>query len=195
MNRLRSERDDLRRQLEFLQVESKFTIEALESKINSGATLTKAAATVDDPRVSQLQGEVQELLERLAQVNSRSRMLLPSSAVDSSRLNHIASASLVMVGHLQSQIDHDVQLNDQARGDMHDVGHHLDDMRQQRDDLLLRVEHLQSQVAANTRSREQWQELQSDLADKAARLSDIARSLEVAETERNSQGRGCQSPE
>jgi chromosome segregation ATPase len=186
VDRLRSERDELRRQLEFVQVESKFTIEALESKINSGATLTKAAATVEDPRVSQLQGEVQELLEQLARVNSRSRTLLPSSGTDSSRPNLIASASLVMVGHLQSQIDHDVQLNDQAHGEMLDVGRHLDNTRQQRDDLLLRVEHLQSQVAANTRSREQWQELQSDLADKTARLSDIARSLEDAETERNS---------
>lgn len=186
VDRLRSERDELRRQLEFLQVESKFTIEALESQINSGATLTKAAATVEDPRVSQLQGEVQELLERLARANSRSRTLLPSSGTDSSRPNPIASASLVMVGHLQSQIDHDVQLNDQAHGEMLDVGYHLDNTRQQRDDLLIRVEHLQSQVAANTRSREQWQELQSDLADKTAGLSDITRSLEDAETERNS---------
>jgi chromosome segregation ATPase len=186
VDRLRGERDDLRRQLEFLQMESKFTIEALESRINSGATSTEAPATAEDPRVSQLQGEVQELLSRLAQVNSRSQMHLPSSAMDSSRLDLIASASLVMVGHLQSQIDHDVQFNDQALGEMLDVGRHLDNTRQQRDDLLLRVEHLQSQVAANTRSREQWQELESDLAGKTARLSDITRSLEDAETERNS---------
>ena len=184
VNRLRGERDDLRRQLEFLHMESKFTIDALKSKINSGATSTKAAATAEDPRVSQLQGEVQELLERLAQANSR--MHLPSSAMDSSRLNLVASASLVMVKHLQNQIDHDVQSNDQAHGEMLDVGRHLDNIRQQRDDLLLQVEHLQSQVAANTRSREQWQELQSDLAGKTARVSDITRSLEDAETERNS---------
>ncbi|KAF8506642.1 hypothetical protein F5888DRAFT_17858 [Russula emetica] len=186
VDRLRGERDKLRRQLEFLQMESKFTIEALESKINSGATLTNAAATAEDPRVSQLQGEVQELLERLARANPRSGMLLPSSAMDSSRLDLIASASLVMVGHLQSQIDHDVQLNDQARGEMFDMGRHLNNTRHQRDDLLLQVEHLQSQVAANTRNREQWQELQSDLAGKTARLSNITRSLEDAETERNS---------
>jgi len=186
VDRLRGERDELRRQLEFLRMESKFTIEALESKINSGSTLTEAAATAEDPRVSQLQGEVQELLERLSRANSRSRMPLPSPAIDSSRLNLITSASLVMVGHLQSQIDHGVQLNGQARGEMLDVGRHLDNTRQQRDDLLIRVEHLQSQVAANTRSREQWQELQSDIADRTARLSDITRSLEDAETERNS---------
>jgi hypothetical protein len=83
---------------------------------NSGATLTKAAATAEDPWVSQLQGEIQELLERLARADSRSRIPLPS-AMDSSRINLIASASPVMLGHLQSQIDHDVQLNDQARGD------------------------------------------------------------------------------
>jgi chromosome segregation ATPase len=186
VSRLRSERDELRRQLEFLQVESKFTIEALESKINSGTAITTAATTNEDPRVSQLQGEVQELLGRLARVNSRSRMTLPSSTTDSSRLGLIASASLVMVGHLQTQIDHNVELDDQARVEMLDANHHLDDIRQQRDDLLLRVEHLQSQVATNTRIREQWQELQSDVAGKDARLSNITRALEDAESERNS---------
>lgn len=186
VDRLRGERDELRRQLEFLQMESKFTIEVLESKINSGSTLTNVVATAEDPRVFQLQGEVQELLERLAQANARSRMLLSSSAMDSSHVNRIASASLVMVGHLQSQIDQDLKLNDQASGEMLDVRRHLDDTRQQRDDLLLRVEHLQSQVAANTHIREQWQESQSELAGNTARLSDITRSLEVVETERNS---------
>jgi chromosome segregation ATPase len=181
VDRLRSERDELRRQLEFLQVESKFTIEALESKINSGATLTTVATTDEDPRVSQLEGEVQELLERLAR-----RETLPSSAIDSSRLGLITSASLVMVGHLQTQIDHDAELNDQARVEILDVKHHRDDILQQRDVLHLQVEHLQSQVVANTRIREQWQELQSDLAGKAARLSDITRALEDAESERNS---------
>ena len=162
MGRLRGERDDLRRQLEFLEVESKFTIEALESKINSAVTLTKAAPTAEDPRVSQLQGEVQELLERQTQANSHSRIHSLSSAMDSSRLN------------------------DQAHEEMLDVERQLDNIRQQRDDLLLQVEHLQSQAVANNRSREQLQELQSDLAGKTARLSDITRSLEDAETERNS---------
>jgi len=186
VDRLRGDRDELRRQLEFLQVESKFTIEALESKINSGATLTKAATTDEDPRVPQLQGEVQELLERLARANSRSRMSLPSSALNSPHLGLIASASLVMVEHLQSQIDHDAQLNDQACAQMLDVNGHLDNIRQQRDDLLLRVENLQSQVSANTRISEQWQELQSDLAGKTVRLADITRALENADSERNS---------
>ena len=186
VDRLRSERDELRRQLEFLQVESKFTIEALECKINSGVTPTKAATTDEDPRVSQLQGEVQELLERLARVNSRPQMVSPSPTMDSPRLGLIASASLVMVGHLQTTIEHDIGLNDQARVAMLDVNHHLDETRQHRDDLLLQVDHLQSQATANARIREQWQELQSDLASKAASLSDISRALEDVESERNS---------
>src|SRR5258707_9635036 len=113
VDRLRGERDELRRQVEFLKVESKFTIEALESKINSRATSANAATTGEDPRVSQLQGEVQELLERLARANTRSRMPLPSSVTGSPRLGLVASASLVMVGHLQSQIDRDVEFNGQ----------------------------------------------------------------------------------
>jgi chromosome segregation ATPase len=88
--------------------------------------------------------------------------------------------------HLPSSAMDSPRLDDQAHREMLDVGRHLDNIRQQRDDLLLQVEHLQSQVAANARSREQWQELQSDLAGKTARLSDTTRSLEDAETERNS---------
>jgi hypothetical protein len=79
VNRLRGERDELRRQL---QVEPEFTIEALKCKINSGAALTKAAATAtaEDPRVFQLQSEVQGLLERGAS-GSGELVLTNASAV------------------------------------------------------------------------------------------------------------------
>lgn len=188
VERLRCERDELRRQHEFLKVETKFTIEALVSKINSEAVSTNVAAA-GDPRVSQLQ-------------------------MDSSRLGLISSASLVMVGHLQTQVDHDIELEEktcaeisQLRSQLQDAvvshdeslrtthgiqqsvldtQHQLHDTRQQRDDLLLRVEHLQSQVAANAHTREQCRELRSNLEDTAARLSDITKALEDAESERNS---------
>jgi chromosome segregation ATPase len=214
VDRLRCERDELRRQLEFLQVESKFTIETLQNRINSEATLIQTTATIEDPRISQLQGEVQELLERLARTSSISRVVVPSSSVDSSRLGLIASASLVMVGHLQTRVDHDIELKDQARTEIAyldsqlqdaaashdeslrtthgiqqsvlDMQHQLHDTQQQRDDLLLRVEHLQSQVGANARIREQCRELQSDLEGTTARLSDVTRALGDAESERNS---------
>jgi chromosome segregation ATPase len=211
VDRLRGERDELRRQLEFLQVESKFTIEALKSKINPEAAIRKVDAATEDPRISQLQAEVRELLERLAQTSSRSRVNLPSPAVDPSRLGLIASASLVMVGHLQTRVDHDVELKERAcveishlrsqlqgaavshdeslrtthgiQQSMLDMQHQLHDTRQQRDDLLLRVEHLQPQIAAN---REQFRELQSSLEGTTARLSETTKALEDAESERNS---------
>jgi chromosome segregation ATPase len=201
VDRLRGERDELRRQLEFLQVESKFTIEALQSK---EAALRKVDAAAEDPRVFQLQAEVQELLERLARTSSSSRVNLPSPAVDPSRLGLIASASLVMVEHLQTQVDHDVALKEKAGVEIShlrsqlqdsvvshdesvlDMQHHLHDTRQQRDDLLLKVEHLQSQIAANARIREQFRELQSSLEGTAGRLSDTTKALEDAESERNS---------
>ena len=214
VGRLRCERDELRRQLEFLQVESKFTIEALENRINSEARLIKTTATTEDPRVSQLQGEVQELLERLARTSSISSLDVPSSSVDSSRLGLIASASLVMVGHLQTRVDHDIEVKDKARTEiahLHsqlqdaatsydeslrtshgiqqsvlDMQHQLHDTQQQRDDLLLKVEHLQSQAATNGRTREQCRELQSNLEGTTARLSDVTKALEDVESERNS---------
>ena len=221
VDRLRSERDDLRRQLEFLQVESKFTIEALENKINSGASNVQAAATTEDPRVHQLQDEVQELLERLAKASSRSHKDLSSSAVESSRLSLIASASLVMVEHLQTRIDHDSKAMDQTlieishiRSQLQDTmtssdeSHHTNHTLQQslldlqhrlesstsslhvtqrqRDDLLLQVDHLQSQILASDRIREQYQELQSNHERTSTSLADVTNALEDAESERNS---------
>jgi chromosome segregation ATPase len=214
VDRLRGERDELRRQLEFLQVESKFTIEALQSKMNPEAALRKVDAATENPRISQLQAEVRELLERLARTSSRSQANLPSPAVDSSRLGLIASASLVMVEHLQTRVDHDVELKEKAcveishlrsqlqdavvshdeslrtthdiQQSVLDMQHQLHETRQQRDDLLLEVEHLQPQIAANARIREQLRELQSSLEGTAARLSDTTKALEDAESERNS---------
>ena len=221
VDRLRSERDDLRRQLEFLQVESKFTIEALENKINFGDSSAQAATTTEGPRVLRLQGEVQELLERLAKASSRSHKDLSSSAIESSRLSLIASASLVMVEHLQTRVDHDSSAMDEtlteishlrsqlqdtlasSEGSHHtnhslqqsllDLQHRLEsitsslhDTQRQRDDLLLQVDHLQSQIVASDRISEQYQELQSNHERTTARLAEVTNALEDAESERNS---------
>ncbi|KAH9065689.1 hypothetical protein EDB87DRAFT_1592501 [Lactarius vividus] len=221
VDRLRGERDDLRRQLEFLQVESKFTIEALESKLNSGAPSVKAVATVEDSRVLQLQSEVQELLGRLAKASSRSHVDLSSSTVESSRLGLIASASLVMVEHLQTRVDLDGKATEQAlleishlRSQLQDTmasseeSYHtshalqqslldlqlqlesttggLCDTQRQRDDLLLQVERLQSQIMASDHVREQYQELQCSHDRTTVRLADVTNALEDAESERNS---------
>jgi chromosome segregation ATPase len=167
VDRLRGERDDLRRQLEFLQVESKFTIEALENQINSGASSVKAAAT-EDLRVLQLQNEVQELLERLAKANSRSHMGLSSSAMESSRLGLIASASLVMVEHLQTRADHDSEAMDQA---------------------LIEISHLRSELqdtmASSGESHRASHTLQQSLLDLQHRLESSTSSLHDTQRQRD----------
>ncbi|KAH8997241.1 hypothetical protein EDB92DRAFT_1838622 [Lactarius akahatsu] len=168
VDRLRGERDDLRRQLEFLQIESKFTIEALESKINSGASSIKSAATTEDSRVLQLQSEVQELLERLAKTSSRSHVDLSSSATESSRLGLIASASLVMVEHLQTRVDHDDEAMDQA---------------------LIEISHLRSRLqdtmASSEESHHTSHTLQQSLLDLQLRLESITGGLHDTQRQRD----------
>ena len=168
VDRLRGERDDLRRQLEFLQVESKFTVEALENKINSGASSVKAATTTEDPRVLQLQSEVQELLERLAKASSRSHMGLSSSAMEASRLGLMASASLVMVEHLQTRVDHDSEAKDQA---------------------LIEISHLRSQLqdtmASSEESHHTSHTLQQSLLDLQLQLESSTDSLHDTQRQRD----------
>ncbi|KAI0275128.1 hypothetical protein BC834DRAFT_851261 [Gloeopeniophorella convolvens] len=233
IERLRRERDELRRQLEFLKLEHKFKVEALErrlSSLSSGSTSPvftshPSAHPSDDPRVSQLQSEVQALLERLATASSRQHQNLSSSAVESTRLGLIASASLVMVGHLQTRVDRDNETKGQVFAEIsrlqsslqdstassedqlrisHSLEQLLSDAQQQleahtsslhdlqghRDELLLQIESLQSQLTeaseAGGRSRDQTRELQADLEDSVAKLSSVTKALENVESERNS---------
>ncbi|KAF8274033.1 hypothetical protein EI94DRAFT_1794680 [Lactarius quietus] len=186
VDRLRNERDDLRRQLDFLQVESKFTIEALENKINSGA--------------SSLQGEVQELLERLAKASSRSHKDLSSSAMESSRLSLITSASLVMVEHLQTRVDHDSAAMDQTlaeisrlRSQLQDTtalseeSHHTNHTLQQSLlDLQLRLESGTSNLHTPSGSATICSSGRSFAVSDHGKLTDVTKVLEDAESERNS---------
>lgn len=107
--RLRSERDGLRRDLEYLELESRFTTEGLQSKLDAiTATLnasTSGSGTTDQQDlVQQLTNDVQRLQEQLGQVQSRDGTTRETA---DGRVALAAISSLVMVGHLQSRAEQD----------------------------------------------------------------------------------------
>ncbi|KAH9044425.1 hypothetical protein EDB85DRAFT_2191058 [Lactarius pseudohatsudake] len=159
VDRLRGERDDLRRQLEFLRIESKFTIEALENKINSGASSVKAAATTEDSRVLQLQ--------------------------KSSRLGLIASASLVMVEHLQTRVDHDGEAMDQALIEISHLRSRLQDTMASSEESH-HTSHTLQQSLLDLQLQTGVERLQSQDHGKRPAFADVTNALEDAESERNS---------
>jgi chromosome segregation ATPase len=126
IERLRSERDNLRRDLNFLESENKFAVQALEAKIAS------VAPTVHE------NGQEQRIKS----------------------LTLAATASTIMVGHLQTQLE-DVSA---------DFASQLAD--------TIRVSHADIKAA--------HRETKQALDQAKAQLSDLAKSLEEAESERDS---------
>ncbi|KAH9982962.1 hypothetical protein BGW80DRAFT_1247656 [Lactifluus volemus] len=157
VDRLRSERDDLRRQLEFLQVESKFTIQALENKINSGVTRVDHDAVQKD--------------ESRAEISALYSQLQDATA--------LREESLRTIDGLEQSL---AETQRQLKSSLVTVL----DAQQQQTDVLLKFDYMESQVIANDHIREQYRELQSNLDDTTARLSDVTKALENVESERNS---------
>ncbi|KAJ7170199.1 hypothetical protein C8R46DRAFT_994980 [Mycena filopes] len=97
IDRIRGERDDARRTLEFQEVEAKFAVEALQARI---ATLAAAAPA---PADSQVDTQVQLLQEQLAAATIYQQSALHEKNREAWRMGRAAMASAVVIQHLRSQ--------------------------------------------------------------------------------------------
>ncbi|KAJ7786606.1 hypothetical protein B0H16DRAFT_1491052 [Mycena metata] len=96
IDRIRGERDDARRTLEFQQIESKFAEEALHARIAAlTANNANAPATVE--------AEVQLLQQQLTAVASHEQSVLHQKNQEIRRMGRTAMASAVVIEHLRSQ--------------------------------------------------------------------------------------------
>ncbi|KAJ6621079.1 hypothetical protein B0H10DRAFT_2018578 [Mycena sp. CBHHK59/15] len=185
IERLRGERDDLRRDVHFLQSEAKFTEEA-----SVGAN-ENAQSAMPDP---QLRADMDVLQQRLAEVTVHEQAMLRENNEEIRRLGLAAMASAVVIEHLRSQagaateqlfnaahrlksLDAALELADQ----------NLVEMTKQRDEVL-------SQLALKEREWMQetehlklaHQDTQDNLQQLEVQLNDMSKSLEQAESERDS---------
>jgi chromosome segregation ATPase len=97
--RIRGERDTLKRNMSFLEYESKFAIEALEAKLAaSSSSIAEASETI-----CQLRMEVDSLSLRLAKVTDRGAKAIQEKNQHIRRLSLTAIASATVIGHLHSQ--------------------------------------------------------------------------------------------
>ncbi|KAJ7070792.1 hypothetical protein C8F01DRAFT_396916 [Mycena amicta] len=95
IDRIRGERDNLRRDVEFLQNEARFTEEALRSRI---------AALEQTAQSPQLQAEVLCLQEQLAKSTEHEQTILVQKNKEIRRVGRVAMASAVIIEHLRSQM-------------------------------------------------------------------------------------------
>ncbi|KAJ7751199.1 hypothetical protein DFH07DRAFT_529180 [Mycena maculata] len=194
IERIRGERDDLRRDVEFLQSEAKFTEEALEARI---ASLTADLASDGD---AQLQTEVHRLRQQLTDASQRQRVTLQEKNQEIRRIGLAAIASAVVIERLQSQagltaeealrasttsenaLEDASRRLDNAELQIGAAGQSLDAMTRQRDELLSQLAVKEAELDT---LRLAHQDTQDDLMRLDAQLGDMSRTLDDVEGERN----------
>ncbi|KAJ7842683.1 hypothetical protein B0H14DRAFT_2586241 [Mycena olivaceomarginata] len=194
VQRIRGERDDLRRDLHFVQIEARFTEEALKARI--AALMNDSPSSTAD---RQLQAEVQLLRQQLANTRPHGQSILHEKHQEIRRMCLAAMASAVVIGHLQSQAGRateqllraftasedatedtfqrlkDVQLQ------MRVAAQNLEAMTRQRDELL---SHLAYKGSEWMKERAEHQEAQDQLAEFVP-PNDVSRPLYDVEKERD----------
>ncbi|KAJ7161292.1 hypothetical protein C8R43DRAFT_1175467 [Mycena crocata] len=194
VERIRGERDDLRRDVHFLQSEAKFTEEALHARI---AALTAENGSADPG----LLAEVQSLQQRLVDVAERQQSILREKNQELRRMGLAATASAVVIEHLQSQAakqplsastTSEQTLEDADRRlktvelQLETAARDLDAMVQQRNQLLSQLTSKEADWTTELESvRAAHQDSQDNLARLDAQLTDMSRTLDDVATERD----------
>ncbi|KAJ7878607.1 hypothetical protein B0H13DRAFT_2279034 [Mycena leptocephala] len=198
VERIRGQRDDLRRDLHFVQTEAKFREEALEARI---ATLT--AANENPPFIgdSQLQTELQVLQQQLSDARTHEQNMLHEKNREIRRIGLAAMASAVVIEHLQSQtgqaaekqlLTESTAVEDACRR-LKDVerqlgvaAQSLDAMTRQRNELLAQLALKESNWREELDTvRAAHEDAQDQLAQFDVRINDLSSSLYDVEAERN----------
>ncbi|KAF8167355.1 hypothetical protein B0H34DRAFT_739969 [Crassisporium funariophilum] len=200
IDRLRGERDSLQRDVQFLESESKFAIEALEAKLSASIS-TASDNTV--ATLGQMKAEMDALHSRLAEAWEHKATVIRTSNTEIRRLSLLLRGSIAALGHIASQAEvpnsllllqaksdpqesHDVALK--SEGDLKDLESRLDvtvlcleAITSQRDDLLAQLvtkeshweKELETVRLSEHETREELDEVMHQLSDLNAQLEDI----------------------
>ena len=161
IDRLRGERDSLYRDVEFLESESRFTIEALEAKLSASIS---SASDKTVTTVSQLKTEMDELHSHLAEVSERNAATVESKNCEIKRLGLVVQTLAVALNHSSCQAtiaetswEKELQIarmaEQETRDELEDVLHrmsevatHLQGVESERDSLRLQITNLMTDM-------------------------------------------------
>lgn len=215
IERIRGERDTLKRSMAFLEYESKFAIEALEAKLAISSPTTANSTEASSETIRQLQKEVEALSVRLAEVTDREVKTIREKDQQIRRLSLTAMASTVIIGHLHSQGSSFEQRLLDAYASRREMEDRLGKSEVNQEELAQRLKEcevkldvtvlcleattsqrndLMTQLDAKEGERESevaelksaLQETQGYLEDADMRLEEITKSLQDVESERDS---------
>ncbi|KAF8899076.1 hypothetical protein BD779DRAFT_58463 [Infundibulicybe gibba] len=202
IDRLRGERDALRRDVNFLESESRFTIDALEAKLSASSDMSVEMAK-SVAALHQSRAEMEQLRARFHKTEELKER-------DIQRLQLAATASMVLIsymnsrtGELQQEADDHWHTHAEVKTELEMVTSSLDELRMklkeaeakleantlrleatasQRDDLLLQ---LQGNDTVSSETNED-QETRACLAQVESQLIEASQRIEDVESERDS---------
>jgi chromosome segregation ATPase len=199
IDRIRAERDDLKRQLEFSQMEYKFAVEARETKgvATSSAESSQKPATVEKQLKAQdvvIHAQTgNKLVFHQNQVKRWGLALAASSIV----IGRLTSKLDCVSGHLANAVQANKDLLSQAEGKIHMLEAELvrtnttlSEVEQQRVELLSRVGIMEGMLGQSGHEalaeREVLQHSREELAQMQSQFADLTKVLSDVETERDS---------
>lgn len=184
IERLRGERDSLRRDVQFLESESRFTIEALEAKLTASVSTASNNATL--ATIDQLRAEMDDMHAQMLVVGEQYQVNTQHKNAEIRRLSLQVQGLAVSLGHIDSQagvgllVSHTDNLHVATRSE-------LAALINERDDLLHELQskeaHWEQQVDA---ARMGDHESRERLDDAMCEISELNDHLEELESERDS---------
>ncbi len=184
IERLRGERDSLRRDVQFLESESRFTIEALEAKLSASVSTESNNATL--ATIDQLRAEMDDMHAQMLVVGERYQANTQRKSAEIRRLGLQVQGLAVSLGHITLQAEgtssasHTINLHVATRAE-------LDALINERDELLYKLQtkeaHWEQQVDA---ARMGDHESRERLDDAMCEISELNDHLEELESERDS---------
>lgn len=184
IERLRGERDSLRRDVQFLESESRFTIEALEAKLTASVSTASNNATL--ATIDQLRAEMDDMHAQMLVVGEQYQVNTQHKNAEIRRLSLQVQGLAVSLGHIDSQagvgllVSHTDNLQVATRSE-------LAALINERDDLLHELQskeaHWEQQVDA---ARMGDHESRERLDDAMCEISELNDHLEELESERDS---------
>jgi chromosome segregation ATPase len=215
IDRLRDERDNLQRDMHFLESESKFAVDALNAKLAASSTSNLAEGSKSGEAFIQMQTEIGALRGQLATAAMQLSEAILTKDKHIERLVLAATASAVAIEHLQSQLDHlerrfidaysaraDVEENLQnSQRCMEGMEERLEELEvklevtslclqattRQRNDAIMQLEAGDDERDSEIRKvKRELLETRDTLEEAEIRYASVSKALEDMESERNS---------
>ncbi|KAJ2931894.1 hypothetical protein H1R20_g5200, partial [Candolleomyces eurysporus] len=200
IDRLRGERDSLRRDVHFLESESRFAIEALEAKLSVSMATTSAGPNETARTIGQMKLEMDALHSHLEDVQAAYDLGMRQKNQELQRLSRALTALGVVVGrvgYVDRATNHDgsEELIDQVgrehlrelEGKLEDTMLCLDAVTSQRDDLAEALRKKEAPWEDEVQAiRFSQQESNRTIQDLSSQIDELTKTVEQVESERTS---------